>query len=519
LLKNVDDDPEKATASFILSVKNSYLGETSKSIYPWVDSGKGIPFNFADYYGKVSFNTANGSKFSLFGFNYNDNVNYPGVDTVKWKQIGIGGDFILIPSSTSSLLEGNVDYSSYSLNDAEAQIPNRTSQINTFDMGLKFTYFMGNTNVYYGFDISGTGTNFDFYNSLDREISYNYTSDEINGYLKFKIITPNKKFVIEPGFRLQYYASQTEISPEPRFDMKYNINPTFRFKMAAGLYSQNLVSAVDERDVVDLFQGILTAPPTADLPSSFTTQSGVTKQVTDPLEKSYHLTAGFEYDPTKYIHINIEGYFKNFLQTSALNYNKLYDDTVYKAPDTLKKDFLVQSGRAYGGNISVKYDYKEFSIYGVYSLGYVTYWTGTYAFPPPFDRRNNVNLVVSYTFGKDLSWMVDARWNYGSGFPFTPTQGYYPNIPLTNIGGSYINTNANLGIIYGDFDIYRLPDYERLDLSIDKSFQLSQKIGLHVNASVINVLDRENIFYYNRVTGQRVNQLPIMPTLSVAMKF
>src|SRR6185312_1668525 len=110
LLKNLNDDPDKATSSFILSVKNSYLGQTSKSVYPWVDSGKGIPFNFADYYGKVSFNTANGSKLSLFGFNYNDNVNYPGVDTVKWKQIGVGGDFILIPTNTSSLLEGNVDY-------------------------------------------------------------------------------------------------------------------------------------------------------------------------------------------------------------------------------------------------------------------------------------------------------------------------------------------------------------------------------------------------------------------------
>ena len=25
---------------------------------------------------------------------------------------------------------------------------------------------------------------------------------------------------------------------------------------------------------------------------------------------------------------------------------------------------------------------------------------------------------------------IDARWNLGSGFPFTQTQGYYENIPL-----------------------------------------------------------------------------------------
>jgi hypothetical protein len=76
-----------------------------------------------------------------------------------------------------------------------------------------------------------------------------------------------------------------------------------------------------------------------------------------------------------------------------------------------------------------------------------------------------------------------------------------------------------VGTLYGSYDSYRLTDYARLDASIDKSFQLSADIGLHINASVINLLDRQNIFYYDRVTGQSVYQLPILPTLSVAMTF
>ena len=521
IVRNPNDDPNKATSSFILSVKNSYLGQTSKSLYPWVDSGHGIPFNFSDYYGKVSFNTANGSKLSLFGFDYNDNVNYPGIDTIKWHQIGVGGDFILIPNNSSSLLEINVDYSSYSISESEADALPRTSDINTFDMGLKFTQFLGNTDVYYGVDISGTGTDFNFYNPAQRLITENYNSDEITSYVKMKILSSNKKFVIEPGFRLQYYASLNEISPEPRFDMKYNISDKLRIKFAAGLYSQNLISAVNEQDVVDLFYAILTSPPTADIPSNFTTQSGTTQAVTNPLQKSYHLTGGLEYDPTNYIHINVEAYEKNFEQITALNYDKIYDDNPanFMIADTLKKNFLVQSGKAYGADISIKYDYKEFSIYTVYSLGYVTYWSGTVEFPPPFDRRNNVNLGVSYTFGKNLDWIVNVRWNYGSGFPFTPTQGYYPLLPFNNLSTNYTTSNAQLGTLYGTFDNERLPDYHRLDVSVDKTFQLSTSIGLHINASVINVYNRANIFYFNRVTGQRVNQLPILPTLSVAMSF
>jgi len=521
LLKNVDDDPEKASSSFILSVKNSYLGETSKTLYPYVNNGQGLPFNFADYYGKISFSTASGSKLNLFGFSYNDNVNYPGIDTIGWHQYGVGANFILIPGSSSSLMEGNIDFSNYSIRQSQAdELPGQSS-INTFDLGLKFTYFGGNTTVYYGFDISGTGTAYNFYNSAERLISDSATSDELNGYVKLKIISNNKKLIIEPGFRAQYYATYDAFSPEPRLDAKYNVSDKFRLKFAAGIYSQDIISVVDERDVVDLFYGISTAPPLADLPSSFTQQNGTTVNVTSPLQRSYHITGGFEYDPSNRIHINVEGYLKNFLQTTTLNYDKIYDDNPdnYLIPDTLKKDFLVQSGKAYGADITIRYDYKELSLYGVYSLGYVQYWDGSYAFPPPFDRRHNVNLVASYTFGKDLSWMADVRFNYGSGFPFTPTQGYYPNVPFSNIGTNYTTTNGSLGTIYGQFDGSRLPDYARMDVSIDKSFQLSENVGLHINASVINLFDRQNIFYYDRISGQQVNQLPILPTLSVAMTF
>ncbi len=521
LIKNANDDPEKASSTFILSVKNSYLGQTSKTIYPYVDSGHGIPFDFADYYGKVSLNTANGSRISIFGFDYNDNVNYPHIDSVGWKEYGVGTNFVLVPGGSSSLLEGNIDFSNYSLSEKTQGGQLNQSGINTFDLGLKFTSFLGNITIYDGFDIEGTGTSYNFYNSAGRQINDSLTSDELSGYIKLKIISNNKKLIIEPGFRVQYYATYSQLSPEPRLDAKYNISDKVRLKFATGLYSQDLISIVDERDVVDLFYGISTSPHTADIPSQFTQQNGATADVTNPMQRAYHITGGVEYDPTSRIHVDIEGYYKNFLQTTTLNYDKVYDDNAdnYLIPDTLKKNFLVQSGKAYGADISIRYDRKNLSIYGVYSLGYVYYWDGSYQFPPPFDRRHNVNLVVSYKFGKDLSWMADVRFNYGSGFPFTPTQGYYPNVPFNNIGTNYTGSNASLGTLYGGFDSYRLPDYARMDASIDKSFQLSQDIGLHVNASVINALDRANIFYYNRITSQRVNQLPILPSISVAMTF
>jgi outer membrane receptor protein involved in Fe transport len=130
-----------------------------------------------------------------------------------------------------------------------------------------------------------------------------------------------------------------------------------------------------------------------------------------------------------------------------------------------------------------------------------------------------VNLVLSYIFGKDLSWQANMRWNYGSGFPFTPTQGFYPMTLLNNSGSTIAVTNPSLGVLYAQFDSQRLPDYARMDVSLSKSFQFSQSMALRLNASVINLFDRTNIFYFNRITGQQVNQFPILPTLSVGLDF
>ena len=64
-LKKQSDDGGGST-SFILSFKNSYLEQTSKALYNYIDTA-GLPFNFRDIYGKVSINGANGSKVNFYG--------------------------------------------------------------------------------------------------------------------------------------------------------------------------------------------------------------------------------------------------------------------------------------------------------------------------------------------------------------------------------------------------------------------------------------------------------------------
>ena len=104
--------------------------------------------------------------------------------------------------------------------------------------------------------------------------------------------------IIEPGFRLHYYASLSVANVEPRLGFKWNINDNLRFKVAAGRYSQNLVAANSDRDVVNLFYGFLSAPD--DLPSTFTTPDGNDDATSRTrLQRANHYVAGVEYDLTQ----------------------------------------------------------------------------------------------------------------------------------------------------------------------------------------------------------------------------
>ena len=51
------------------------------------------------------------------------------------------------------------------------------------------------------------------------------------------------------------------------------------------------------------------------------------------------------------------------------------------------------------------------------------------------------------------------------------------------------------------------------DVTAKKAWDLGEKQHLEASFAVTNVYNRRNIFYYDTPKAQRVNQLPIMPTL------
>ena len=505
-------DEGGGSSSFLLQGKTCYLDKTSKSLYSYIDSA-GLPFTFTDLYGKISFNGSNGSKVNFFGFNFSDQVDYQNVANLHWNNFGFGSNFVAIPGANAALIEGIFAYSKYNIELEENDGLPRSSEIKGFNGGLNFTYFHRKSEVKYGFEVLGTRTDYSIVNPVKLTISNSQNTTDISGYVKYKILV--SKLVIEPGIRLSYYPSFPEFAFEPRLGIKYNITDYLRMKAAGGEYSQNLLAATSDRDIVNLFYGFLTGSD--ELPDEF---NG--KKITTKLQKAEHAVAGFEIDLPKSISVNLEGYFKNFRQIENINRDKIFEDNVdnTNVPDEQKKDFIIETGEAYGAEALVTYDRKNLFIWVAYTLSWVTRNTGTKEYYPFFDRRHNLNIVTSYRFGKKKSWETNFRWNFGSPFPFTRTQGFYEQLLLTDgVGTNVVQQNGNLGIHYDDLNKGRLSYYHRLDLSLKRTFEIAKNAKLDATFSVTNVYDRDNIFYLNRVTSEKVYQLPILPSLGVSFSF
>ena len=515
-------NPEDATVSFILSAKNSYLEKSSQVLYPYA-SESGLPFNFQDIYGKVSLNAPNGSKFNLFGFSFNDQVNnYMSLSDYSWKSYGAGTNFLVIPGKAPVMIEGNIAYSSYTSQMKEESSPDRYSNINGFNMGFDFSQFMGRNTLKYGVEMLGYTTDYVTYSLYGHnKISQKVNSTELGVYAKYKAVLG--KFLLEPSLRLQFYASLPDLSLEPRIAAKYNATDWFRLKAAAGMYSQNFVAATSDRDVVNLFYGFLSG--INNLPSTF---DG--KEITTYLQKANHYILGAEFDLSNNTTLNVEGYWKDFVQLTNINRNKIYADSPMNSeiPDLLKKDFTVETGDAYGCDISLKFEDKHWYLWAVYALGFVTreYEKATengavlMQYPTHFDRRHNINLILTYTAGAKRQWEFSGRWNFGSGFPFTQVQGFYEYYSFQEgINFDYTTTNGEMGILYGDLNGGRLPTYHRFDIDLKRKFFFTENVMLEADLSVTNVYNRNNVFYVNIVTGEIARQLPILPTLGLTFSF
>ncbi len=504
ILKMKGDSTTSIT--YLASIKHSYLKSSANALYgsmgePYKSK---LPYTFTDAYGKINISSTNGSKFNLFGFSFNDRVNYTGTSDLKWNSYGAGSNFVITPGASSSLISGGFYYSDYKISLAEADNKPRESAIGGFDANIKVTsYFPNHSEFNYGVEFTGFKTAYQYYNFLGIRQEQNDYTTQLGGFLKLKK-NIGDKLVIEPGIRAQYYASLPVGRFEPRVAMKFNATKNIRIKGAVGMYSQNLLSSKSDKDIVNFFTGFLTAP-------DFEIKKPNGSIADNNIQTAYHVVGGLEVD-VKDFEFTGEPWYKYFGQIITINRYKLLPTD---------PDYSIETGKAYGVDFTMKYSKGRKYFWGVYSYGYVDRNDGKQTYPTPFDRRHNVNLLASYVAGRKWDWELSARFNYGSAFPFTQTQAFYEKMDFSNgISTNYVAQNGNMEILYANkINGGRLSDYHRLDISVKKKFYTGNRSVLEASGSVSNAYDRKNIFYIDRVHNTREYQLPIFPSLGLAWNF
>ena len=531
-----DSEKSHTTITYLLTAKNSFLSKTSPLLYDKLPislglekiavSG-GLPFDFLDLYGKLSINSGTGSKASIFGFYFDDSVaNYQAIANYHWRNYGAGTNFSLV-TGTSALLEGTIAYSDYRITLDDGSGYDKYSSINGFNLNMQVTNFIGKNRLKYGLCIESYNTDYQFYNQYSKRISMKEPSPVLSVFATYKF--NNGRWLFDPGFRLAAYTSQTvnTVSPEPRLAAKWNATDKLRLKFAGGIYSQLLLDARSDNDIVNLFTGFLTGSSELNLPEAFRG-----RKVSSYVQRAEHLIVGAEYDVADYVTLNAEIYLKYFDQLLNANRDKMYDDREvggevyreggdYEKPEYLRKDYIIENGYATGLDVSTTFDLDRLYLWATYSLGFVRRGNEVVeSYSPHYDRRHTINLLATYKMGTKNDWEISGRWSFGSGFPYTQTQGVFQQLVFGNdIVNDYSRENGEYGLYYAELYKGRLPSYHRLDLGIKKRFDIGKRSILDLSLSATNVYSRQNIFYFNRVTYERVNQLPLLLSYGMNLTF
>jgi hypothetical protein len=109
---------------------------------------------------------------------------------------------------------------------------------------------------------------------------------------------------------------------------------------------------------------------------------------------------------------------------------------------------------------------------------------GNDPYPAPYDKPNNVSVVLNYIISKRFT--VSANWIYATGAPVTFPTG------RAEVGGKIVP-------IYSDRNAYRYPDYHRLDVSVSfySKPKPERKFNWDLNFSVYNAYNRHNTWTIN----------------------
>jgi hypothetical protein len=296
---------------------------------------------------------------------------------------------------------------------------------------------------------------------------------------------------INAGLRVDGITSRSNIGIDPRISARYIINPLITAKASFGIYHQYLKLATNA--ILPVFDVWLPVDSTQDV------------------ERATQYVVGLSTLPFEGYSLDVEAYYKDMRNLAEMRPNVV-------SGKSLNDVFFVGDGTAYGLEFFLQKKVGDLTGW----IGYALAWTKRVfpdinegrEFPPTYDRRNDLNIVMTYR--------LNDRWTIGSTFVYATGQAYSQITALAPNAES----PARAMTIQGDKNALRLPSYDRLDASATSSFSLfSDRRNAEFNIDIYNVYNHRNVWISqvdqstNPATINQVKLLPILPTFGLSVNF
>jgi len=500
--------------SFVLSGRRTYFDALVWAYSQIFSDTVSLPYYFYDGIAKVNYNLSPNNRFTITGLGGKDVLSFEEsisgatdekVD-VDWGNRGVSLRWrrVFSPRFYGEMVGAWSNFSThFKYEDFE-------DTLNNFDFYEKIVDYTGKCD--FNLFINKEHT-LDFGTDIKRlTIKYNFdvanmdtTIEEHNPYLLTAYAQDKWFFIpkvlsLQFGIRSSYYSIGKRIRIDPRIGIKYHIGTNTAVNIAAGKYSQYLITINNQESYFSIFDFWRPVDSIHAIPTA------------------YHMIVGIEQWIDKDTRFTIEPYYKKY-------YNLLIPHSYDRFFSEPSESLQVSDGYSMGVDLFFKKSYRNVFGWISYSLGYTRRWDGDRYYAPRYDRRHNLNIILGYKIPRVIPVLKNAtlniRWYFATGLPYAEDLGRY----RVYYHDQEDQIDSWWTTIPGPRDAYRMPIAHRLDAHLEKDFKL---FGLHGTwyIDVMNVYDQENIVFYSYEyyrdppLKDGVALLPIpIPSIGVSFRF
>ncbi len=337
---------------------------------------------------------------------------------------------------------------------------------------------------------------------FDTDFEYSDPVEVAGGFIQDEWEIVDEKLSLNAGCRFDHYKSNgAGWMISPRAALSWSIKPTSVLKGAWGIYyfpPFNILATDDELGNPDLRP-----------------------------QKAMHHVIGFEQGVTEHGMVRVEAYYIIFDDLQFQTYD--VDDTsisgmIGASQDSFEADTTWTNsgyGKSYGLEIFAQKKLSgKWDGWLAYTLSEVLYndGMGQYGWFHPFqDQRHTLNLVANYR--PFSNWALSGTFGLFSGKPYTPVEDWQKSF-----GGTFLQFWSP---VQGTMNDSRLPLYHKLDIRIERKWDLKENVDLTGFLEIYNVYNQANVFDYwyaeeegiDKPVRRTIYDLPFLPFLGVQVSF